>query len=621
MLAPAAAPRLPRRRQRAVPGCTPNDDPDVVSFAAPHTKQLVRIPHTGPKENLIMPVRSGPRFLPFSLGLVCLLAAGCSDSPVEANPDHGARFHENGEDPGGSHFRYAALSWKPGSNAGEIEFQLKAAFRRSAYAGTRCIGTCADGYPGVGDQIVEDQGPTTLTFGDGTVSPTLRFRVTSVDLGDPASPFATGWVLGEMIDPTTGRTGVSHTYPGSGPYSPVLGFTSTLTACCRVGANLLNNRASGRYPIQTVIGDARGSNSAPVSGLLPIASVTQGSPATFVVPARDPDGDRVRFRLATDEEAGGPSHPPGLAIDPSTGVVSWSNAGLDMTKYWTTQVMVEDLDGLGNVKTKAPVDFLLKIVAGTPPSATATTPASGTVFGGSVGSTITFNVGFTAGSAATTTASIAPANSQPLAAGAAAGNGPSFSIAAVGADPSQVLTLNNTGLPPGASFPAAAPGATVQSTFTWTPTAQQQGTYVVTFFATDGRGVSSPPVSVVLDVRTAVPVRVHPPLDLNPTAERLIPVAILSTSSFDARDVRVATVTLGDEDGNDTPAAVRRNGTTMTSLEDVDGDGRADLKLFFAQASLLARRDLTAATTELVLLGQLNNRYRIRGVDAVTVRR
>jgi hypothetical protein len=121
----------------------------------------------------------------------------------------------------------------------------------------------------------------------------------------------------------------------------------------------------------------------------------------------------------------------------------------------------------------------------------------------------------------------------------------------------------------------------------------------------------------------AVPIDIMPTSNVNPVNLRergMLPVAILSTADFDATEVDPALVTLGDEDGDDTPVAQRPNGTYFASIGDVNRDGLPDLVLHFRIPALVSNGDLTAATTELVLLGGLNDGCtQVRGSDVVRV--
>jgi hypothetical protein len=108
-------------------------------------------------------------------------------------------------------------------------------------------------------------------------------------------------------------------------------------------------------------------------------------------------------------------------------------------------------------------------------------------------------------------------------------------------------------------------------------------------------------------------------IKLNDQGNARIAVAILGTETRNAADIDVASLTLGNEDGDDTPVATRNHGTLRAGMEDVNNDGRRDLVVHFERAALMARGDLTTSTTELVLLGKLTDGTAIRGVDAVRV--
>ncbi len=120
----------------------------------------------------------------------------------------------------------------------------------------------------------------------------------------------------------------------------------------------------------------------------------------------------------------------------------------------------------------------------------------------------------------------------------------------------------------------------------------------------------------------SVPIQVA--LAATPTPIRLngrgrVTVAILTSPYFNAAGIDPATLTLGNDDGLDTPIARKKKLIPAAKLYDVDRDGDADLVTEFEVSQLLANGDLTPATTRLVLLGMLRNGKHIRGSAAVSV--
>lgn len=145
------------------------------------------------------------------------------------------------------------------------------------------------------------------------------------------------------------------------------------------------------------------------------------------------------------------------------------------------------------------------------------------------------------------------------------------------------------------------------------------GSYTISLSVTDkdnGTGTASRTVQV-----TAIPVTVDVrQASVNLGANGMLPVAVLSSATFDATTLNPATVVLGNGSGTDTPVAKRKNGRYYTSVEDANGDGRADLVLQFDIPTLVSNGDLTLGSTSLTLRGILaNGCSNVSGTDVITV--
>lgn len=345
------------------------------------------------------------------LGLVCLSLIVTAVLPQSAEA---------------SHFRYGTVSWSLTDNPGEVEYRIKVVYRRTYgfYPGNNL--TNPGSLPNIGDQVRMD---FTFVYGDGMQD---VFPVASVTAINPAED----WFEAEII--------LTHQYSGSGPY------TAFLQSCCRI-SGIFGNPSS--YRLRAIVSPF-GDNNSPVSNQFPIVNVAQGAGSSFFVSAADPDGDAIRFRLATFTESGINTLPPGLAINSSTGEVTWNNSSLSLSPFYAIQVIVEDLNENGTVKSRIPVDFMMKIVEVTAPPPSCTVSETGPL-SALVGSNVSFDI--------TATAGLSSLN----------------------------ITLQGIGLPSGTTMSPALPVSnleTVTSTFNWTPSAAQTGTFVTTFSATDQSG-------------------------------------------------------------------------------------------------------------------------------------
>lgn len=100
------------------------------------------------------------------------------------------------------------------------------------------------------------------------------------------------------------------------------------------------------------------------------------------------------------------------------------------------------------------------------------------------------------------------------------------------------------------------------------------------------------------------------PNRINLGSHGTVPVAILSSATFDARTVDPLTVKLAGA-----PVKLRNNGTPMASFQDVNGGGFSDLVVHVIIEAL----HLTPTDTEAALEGKLFDGRHIRGTDSVRI--
>lgn len=304
-----------------------------------------------------------------------------------------------------SHFRFGHITWKarPDVSPTSVEFTVLHAWRRSAFSN-----------PNPGDPVPFSA--SLFRFGDGATS-NLTGTVISVNAADD-------WFLA--------RYQVVHTYPHSGP------FTAFFATCCRIFG--LVNASSASFRVATRVDLSGGNTGSPVSSISPILQMAQGQLNSLPLPVAEPDGDPVSCRLATSGESSIPSQPVagGLPLSVSPGcVLSWDTQFTAVGQLYAAQVIIEESRG-AQVHPVA-LDFIIQIVAGSPPTCTLNGPANHVVPVG-----------------------------QPL------------SITATGSDPDgDPLTVDHLGLPAGASLapPAGTTGPSpFHATFSWTPTPADAGT-------------------------------------------------------------------------------------------------------------------------------------------------
>jgi hypothetical protein len=305
-----------------------------------------------------------------------------------------------------SHIRYLNLTWRPVSGR-TVEFKFS-----YAQAGTASIGQ-------------------QLNFGinTGAGSVTIPTRVTSNNTAENYF-YAEGTAL--------------YTYPANGNY------TASFSSCCRI-FGMVNN-SSGSVYVGTIVNVGTG-NSSPIATLPPVVNVSRGVSATFTLPANDPDGDVLSYRLAIPSEMGGGTQPAGLSVNSSTGLVTFNTTNASINQLYSAVIIV------GDGKTSISVDFIIKVTQQSIPPVFdyLVTPASGTVFQVSPGQAVNFN------------------------------------LRATDSDIGDNVSLSGVGIPLGAVTSPSLPrsGNPVQSSFSWTPSNSNLGTNVINFIAQDNQGVQT----------------------------------------------------------------------------------------------------------------------------------
>jgi len=244
-----------------------------------------------------------------------------------------------------SHFRGGTLRWDPipgpaGGSTVQVDGQV--AFRGSYFSP-----------PDVGDLLSEGQ----LSFGDGSAPIATGLKVVSVDTGDD-------WFMADLVKQD--GSPITHQYVGSGPSG---GWTMAWTSCCRLVPELHVNNPHGSERLETLVPGAPDNlaNAPPQATLVPIQVCPLTGLCTLPTVAADPDGDPLTYRLSHVGEAsvftsfvqpGPPDAPFALAIDLTSGLVTWDSTGHVETgtayTYYSVQLMVED----GSAKT--PLDFLIE---------------------------------------------------------------------------------------------------------------------------------------------------------------------------------------------------------------------------------------------------------------------
>ena len=418
-----------------------------------------------------------------------------------------------------SHYRYGNIRWsRPNSTSKDVTFVITQGWRKTFFT---------SGTLNVGDVV---SATSALAFGDNT-SANINITVTSVNTAE---------------DYFTGTATIVHTYPSLTTYTP------NYSNCCRLST--LQNNHDENFASQTIVNLGTSNLESPTTTLPVIVNVPDGVTAyTFNVPAVDPDGSALTYRLATLAEYGGPTPCPGLSINSSTGVatINTSAVGFSPNQLYNGAFTITDASGATTI-----TDFIMKIVTNAnPPS-----------FDYSVTPTNSFSY------------SISP------------GQNLNFTIKADETSSGGTVSISAAGTQTGMTFSPTLPTTATQSsstTFNWTPTSLQTGSYVMSFVATNNSGIQATTL-VTINVN-ANPIFVSPTPTQN--ANRLVitgstvtdVIKAQSPGGFNTQILSVSGLPAGATITPSAPTAFGANATVTLSWTPTVGQWGPHLITFVAK--------------------------------------
>jgi subtilase family protein len=108
------------------------------------------------------------------------------------------------------------------------------------------------------------------------------------------------------------------------------------------------------------------------------------------------------------------------------------------------------------------------------------------------------------------------------------------------------------------------------------------------------------------------------PSTLNLAGAGDVPATLFGTAAVNAAALDPATVRLGDGARHDVAVARRADGSALAFVQDVNGDGRADLVVHFDKQQLVRTGALTPSTSRLILSADQPNGPAVSGTGTVT---
>ena len=300
---------------------------------------------------------------------------------------------------------------------------------------------------------------------------------------------------------------ISYTFKTNGEYKVYY------DSCCKI-STLENNKDSLWY-VYTKVNVGSG-NSSPVTSLPAVQYVQQNTIAKFNIPAVDPDGNALTYRLATNADGFEGNQPLNFLVS-SNGEATFNTAGKTIGKLYNAAVVITDSDG-----AEILVDFILEITKqSTPPQwdySQGKTPANDTAYQISPGQTIT------------------------------------FPVEAFDTDSGSSVSISASGMPSNSTVSPAF-GTTsnpINHQFSWTPNADQFGQFLINFTAKDNNNVTvSSSVSINISLK--------PVFDVPPT-----PVSGVHNTIVSPGELIQYTVQASDPDPTDLVRIIAMQGKDMS---------------------------------------------------------
>jgi hypothetical protein len=426
------------------------------------------------------------------------------------------------------------------------------------YSVTDGIGTSAGT---VTVRVLEvNQSPVLAPIGNKSVDEltSLSFVIAATDADSPANTLnysAVGLPVGAGFTPAT-RTFSWTPTEAQGPGSYNVTFTVS---------------DGGLLASETITITVNEVNAAPVLAPIGNKSVAEGDLLSLTPIATDPDlpANALTFSLI--------GAPTGTAIDPSTGLFTWTPTEAQGPGSYTFTVRVTD-NGSPSLFDEEQITVAVNEV--NRPPVLAGVPASATV---DVLATLSFT---------------ATASDPDL--------------------PANTLTFSLIGAPTGAAIDPST------GLFTWTPTqAQGSGSYTFTVRVTDNGSPAlfdEKPITVTVNAEPAertVSIDIKPgetPNTINRRSQGNVPVTLFGSATFDVTQVDLSSLTFG-RTGDERSLLVKNNGTYQVSFEDVNHDGYLDLVMHFdTQLTGFQLGDTVG-----ILKGKLRNGKKFKGTDSVRI--